>query len=184
MTFIPRRGDGHVSFVAVGRLSPEKNHDRLLRAFALVHEDHPHARLVILGDGRLMPQVSATVARLGLHEVVSLAGHVDNPYAIMRECDCFVISSDYEGQPMVVLEARTLGLPIIATEFPSVAGSVPEGAGLIVERTVPALASAMVRALVGEVPSSRLDWDTYNRDAMRQFYRAIGAEAQDSPAAQ
>ena len=97
MAYVPKRADGHVSFVAVGRLSPEKNHDRLLRAFSRVHERHPETRLVILGDGRLMPEVSALVAQLGLQEVVSLAGHVDNPYALMVECDCFVISSNYEG---------------------------------------------------------------------------------------
>ena len=176
MAYVPKRADGHVSFVAVGRLSPEKNHDRLLRAFSRVHERHPQTRLVILGDGRLMPEVSSLVAQLGLQDVVSLAGHVDNPYALMVECDCFVISSDYEGQPMVVLEARTLDLPVITTRFPSVAGSVPEGAGLIVEQTVDALAEGMEQVLSGKVPSRRLDWEAYNGDAMRQFYCAIGAD--------
>jgi glycosyltransferase involved in cell wall biosynthesis len=77
---------------------------------------------------------------------------------------------------MVVLEARTLDLPVITTRFPSVAGSVPEGAGLIVEQTVDALAEGMEQVLSGDVPSQRLDWAAYNGDAMRQFYSAIGAD--------
>jgi glycosyltransferase involved in cell wall biosynthesis len=176
MSYVPKRGNGNVTFVAVGRISPEKNHGRLIRAFARVHERHPHTRLVVLGDGRLMPQVAELVESLGLAEYVSLAGQVDNPYAIMAECDCFVISSNYEGQPMVVLEARTLDLPVISTRFPSVAGSVPDGAGVVVEQTDDALVEGMEKFLANQVPSKRLDWEAYNADAMQQFYRAIGAD--------
>ena len=125
-----------------------------------------------------MPQVTELVESLGLTEYVSLAGQVDNPYAIMAECDCFVISSNYEGQPMVVLEARTLDLPVISTRFPSVAGSVPEGAGVVVEQTDDALVEGMERFLAHQVPSKRLDWDAYNADAMQQFYKAIGADGE------
>ena len=184
MSFVPRRDDNHVTFVSVGRISPEKNHGRLIRAFAQVHAHHPHTRLVILGDGPLMPEVSNLVASHGLQEVISLAGRVDNPFAIMAECDCLVLSSNYEGQPMVVLEARTLDLSVISTRFPSVVGSLPEGAGLIVDQSDAALADGMQRLLAGEVPRKRLDWDAYNGAAMSQFYRAIGATPSSPPVEQ
>src|SRR5690606_39974709 len=46
-----------------------------------------------------------------------LLGQVENPFALMKKCDCFVLSSHYEGQPMVLLEAMTLGMNIIATDI-------------------------------------------------------------------
>lgn len=179
MSHMPVRGGSTVTFAAVGRLSSEKNHARLIRAFSQVHQNHPHTRLVIMGSGPLMGNLGELVESLGLEDYVSLTGQVDNPYAIMAESDCFVVSSVYEGQPMVVLEARTLDLPIVTTAFSSVSGSVPPGAGLIVEQSDEALAEGMEQFLAGKVPSKRLDWDSYNATAMQQFYRAIGAEAGD-----
>jgi len=160
-------------FVAVGRLSPEKNHARLIKAFATVHEENPDTRLVILGGGKLEGQLTELVLSLGLESAVTLTGQVDNPYAIMAESHCFVLSSDYEGQPMVILEARTLGLPVITTAFTSVGDSVPEGAGLVVPQTVKGLAKGMRAFLDGKVPSLKLDPVAYNAEAMRQFDAAI-----------
>jgi CDP-glycerol glycerophosphotransferase (TagB/SpsB family)/glycosyltransferase involved in cell wall biosynthesis len=168
-------GGRTVTFVSVGRLSPEKNHARLIRAFARVHERHPEVRLVILGGGKLESELRALVVSLGLEPYVRLAGQVDNPYSIMAEADCFVLSSDYEGQPMVILEARTLGLPVVTTAFASVGDSVPEDAGIVVPQTVAGVAGGMERFLKGEVPAHTLDYEAYNAVAMEQFYAAIGS---------
>lgn len=161
------------TFVSVGRLSPEKNHARLIKAFAQVHENHPHIRLVILGGGALEEELAELVLNLGMEGAVTLAGQVDNPFAIMAEADCFVLSSDYEGQPMVILEARTLKLPVITTEFSSVGDSVPPDAGLVVPKTIKGLAAGLEKFLAGGVPSSALDYEEYNRRAMEQFDAAI-----------
>jgi CDP-glycerol glycerophosphotransferase len=160
-------------FVSVGRLSPEKNHARLIRAFAQVHEENPDTRLVILGGGKLEGELNELIVSLGLESAVTLTGQVDNPYAIMAESHCFVLSSDYEGQPMVILEARSLGLPIITTAFTSVGDSVPDGAGLVVPQTVKGMAKGMRAFLDGKVPSLPLDPVAYNAEAMRQFDAAI-----------
>ncbi len=160
-------------FVSVGRLSPEKNHARLVRAFAQVHEDDPDTRLVIMGGGKLEGQLRELILSLGLESAAMLTGQVENPYPIMAEGHCFVLSSDYEGQPMVILEARTLGLPIITTAFTSVGDSVPEGAGLVVPQTEDGLAEGMRAFLAGKVPSLPLDPVAYNAEAMRQFEAAI-----------
>lgn len=167
---------GVTTFVTAGRLSPEKNHLRLVEAFATVYAANRDTRLVVLGRGPLSRQLNARVAELGLQDVVSLAGHLANPYAVLAASDCFVLSSDYEGQPMVFLEAMTLGLPIVTTAFDSVEDALPQDCGLVVERSVPALAEGMVAFLDGTVPTKPFDAEAYNRDAMEEFYRAIGAE--------
>ena len=116
----------HQTFVNVGRLSPEKNHARLIRAFAQVHERHPDVRLVILGGGKLEAELQELVTSLGM-ESHGDAGRARSTTRTRSwpTRDCFVLSSDYEGQPMVILEARTLGLPVVTTAFSSVGDSVP-----------------------------------------------------------
>jgi glycosyltransferase involved in cell wall biosynthesis len=165
------------TFVSVGRLSTEKNHQRLIRAFDLVHEEFPETRLVILGDGRLRPQLERLVEELGLAAVVRLGGYQTNPYVVVGDSDCFVLSSDYEGQPMVLLEALTLGRPVVTTSFASVHGALPEGTGMVVSRDKEALVEGMRAFLHGEVPAPRFDPVAYNSEAMDEFYRAIGAVA-------
>lgn len=169
-------GPGTITFVTVGRLSPEKNHARLIKAFAQVHEEHPEIRLVIIGGGKLEGELTSLLTSLGLESYVTLAGQVDNPFALMAAADCFVLSSDYEGQPMVILEARTLGLPVVTTAFASVGDSVPEDAGLVVPQTVKGVAKGMKRFLAGEVPAHALDGEDYNRRAVEEFVAAIGAD--------
>ena len=57
-----------------------------------------------------------------------LTGNVKNPFAIMKRCDCFILPSLHEGQPMVLLEARECGLPIIVSKFSTVKDSLyPKG---------------------------------------------------------
>lgn len=169
------RVPGATQFVTVGRLSPEKNHERLLHAFAAVHADHPQTRLVVIGGGPLQERLEALAVELGLGEAVVITGPLRNPWALMAECDVFVLSSDYEGQPMVILEARVLGLPVVSTRFGSVQGSLEPGVGLVVDRSVEALAEGMTVALRGEVPSPPFDPAAYNAAAVEDFYRAIGA---------
>lgn len=168
-------GAGVRTFVTAGRLSAEKNHRRLVRAFDLVHQENPNTRLVILGSGPERSRLTELVQELGLTSAVQLAGHQRNPYVVMANSDCFVLSSDYEGQPMVLLEAMILGLAVVTTAFGSVRGALPEGNGLIVAREVEALAEGMRAFLRGAVPSRPFDSVRYNEEATEEFYRAIEA---------
>ncbi|TAL46261.1 MAG: glycosyltransferase, partial [Salinibacterium sp.] len=165
------------TFMTVGRISPEKNHERLIRAFALVHRDDPNTRLVIVGTGPLLGYLQDLVVELDLAGAVWLTGHQVNPHAVMAAADCFVMSSNYEGQPMVIFEAMLVGLPVLTVDFGSVSDALPEGTGLIVEATVDALAAGMRRVLAGDIPAPGFDGDAHNAQAVEQFYRAIGADS-------
>ena len=165
-------------FVTAGRLSPEKNHERLIDAFALVLQSEPECSLVIVGDGPLRQGLAARARLKGISDRVMFVGQTDNPFAYMARSGCFVMSSDYEGQPMVVLEARTLGLPVVSTDYASVASVIDDTCGIVVGRSHDALAVGMLRYLAGEVPRSTLDPDAYNAEAMTEFYGAVGARRQ------
>lgn len=174
--FAPGEGGKVSTFVSVGRFSPEKNQGRLIRAFSLVHTVNPNTRLLLIGSGPLNKQLQSLVADLRLEEVVQFTGQLPNPYILMQASDCFVLSSDYEGQPMVILEAKMLGLPIVTTAFGSVRSAVPEGTGKVVDLTDEALAEGMMAFLDGGVKAVEFDVHDYNDEAMDEFYRAIGAQ--------
>ncbi|WEK14656.1 MAG: glycosyltransferase [Candidatus Microbacterium phytovorans] len=156
-------------FVTVGRLSTEKNHARLIRAFARVHADAPHTQLFIVGGGPLAGVLREQVQQAGLDAAVFLTGPQDDPLSIMRRSDCFVLSSDYEGQPMVLIEAAQLGLPIVSTAFGSAEGALPGDAMHIVPRDDDALASGMRAFLDGDVPPTSLDVAEYTAEVLAQF---------------
>jgi CDP-glycerol glycerophosphotransferase len=164
------------TFVTVGRLSAEKNHARLLDAFYVVHRARPDVQLVVVGNGPLLGALREQAGVLGISDAVIFTGHQQNPHAIMAASDCFVLSSDYEGQPMVLLEALTLGLPVVTVAFGSVHDALPEGSGLIVEQSVDGLVDGMSAYLEGGVPVGPFDPDSYNRIAVDEFYRAIGVD--------
>lgn len=164
--------------VTLGRLSPEKRHDRMIDAFAQIAQDHPQARLMICGTGPLEETLRAQIDRLGLGAQVHLLGQVANPYPLLAAADACVMSSDYEGQPMVLLEALCLGTPCIGTDIPGIRAVLKDGQGVIVAPEVPALAAAMAEAAAGRLPrrADRLG-ETYAAETMAEFYRIVcGAE--------
>ena len=162
------------TFVTVGRLSPEKNHERLLRSFAAVHRSRPETRLVIIGAGPLEARLRLLQAELSLTDSVHLVGQLDNPFPTVAAADVFVLSSDYEGQPMVILEALTLGLPVVSTAFGSVMDAFPEGSGLIVDPDVDSLADGMLEALDREWGRIAFDAEAYNAEVVLEFESASG----------
>lgn len=172
MAWLADRADT-VVFVSSARLSSEKNHERLIRAFAEVHQSHPTAALLILGEGVLHRHLERLVAELGLDDHCLMAGFQPNPFQFMKHCQCFVLSSDHEGQPMGILEALHLGLEVITTRFSSVDSALPPGVGLIVERDVPALAEGMRSYLRGDLGPVDFDSASYNEAVLAEFYQAL-----------
>ncbi|MGH9350553.1 MAG: glycosyltransferase [Terriglobia bacterium] len=136
-------------FVAAGRLAEVKGIDILLEAMALVRRELPLAELVILGEGPLESELKQQARQLGLDSAAHFLGFQPNPYGYMKHADVFVLSSRYEGLPLVLLEALALGLPVIAADCP---GGIREVlAGCPMGRLAPpqdaaALAEAMVSA--------------------------------------
>jgi glycosyltransferase involved in cell wall biosynthesis len=105
-------------FLAVGRLTEQKDFVTLIKAFALFRKQLM-ARLLILGEGESRSELEATINALGIAEDVSLPGFVSNPYAYMTNASAFILSSRWEGLPTVLIEAMACGCPVISTDCPS-----------------------------------------------------------------
>jgi glycosyltransferase involved in cell wall biosynthesis len=109
----------------VGRIAAEKNHALLIKAMAPLLG--PRTRLIIAGDGPLLPAVTELTASLGVAGFVHLLGARRDVPDILNALDSFVMSSDTEGLPLVVLEAMATGLPVISTAVGGVPTVLEEG---------------------------------------------------------
>ena len=135
--------------LTVGRLSTQKDHETLIKAFALITKIF-NAKLVILGEGKLRAVLLALVEELGLQERVSLPGFEVNPYPWYRSADLFVLSSRWEGFGNVLVEALECGLPVVSTNCPSGPEEILEKGryGKLVPIQDPeSLANAMIQSL-------------------------------------
>lgn len=163
---------GRTCFINMGRLSPEKDHDKLIRAFEAVNAVYPETCLVIVGGGPLEAKLAALVDQLGLAHSVKLAGYQANPYPLLKAAACFILSSDYEGQGLVLLESMILNRPVITTDLPPTR-SVMEldggGYGLLVDNSVGGLIKGMKSFLEQGLTTKMFDVDAYNQEALRKF---------------
>ena len=101
-----------VNFVALGRLCHQKGYDIMLDTFAAAQKLRPELRLYIIGDGPDRPALEEQRERLGLTEKVHFLGNQPNPYQYMARMDAFLSTSRYEGQPLNIMEAMAVGLPL------------------------------------------------------------------------
>lgn len=104
--------------LGVGRLDRQKDFSTLLRAFEYVRARRP-CRLLILGDGPLRPDIEAARNASRYKADIDLPGFTAQPFSYMASCDVFVLSSRYEGQPNVLIEALACGATVVATDCPS-----------------------------------------------------------------
>lgn len=135
------------TFLYVGRLVPEKNISRMLRAFAELHSEHPQTHFRIVGDGEENESITATVKSLGLQDSVSLVSWTENVPSEMAKADVFLLASKHESYGLVLVEAMATGLPIVTTDVGCVGEVVHDGVhGIVVsEDDVAVYAQAMER---------------------------------------
>ncbi|WP_144460668.1 glycosyltransferase [Siminovitchia fortis] len=171
---IPENEEGIVSFVNMGRLSPEKGQDQLIEAFALLHKEKPNTRLYIIGEGPVRRKLENLILELDLQNHVFLTGHRSNPFNLMSKCDAFVLSSHYEGQPLVLLESLTLGLPTIATDIIANRYVLEDGKyGVLVENSVDGIYRGMLSVVDQKVKQVSFNPEEYNKEAMASFYKTL-----------
>jgi glycosyltransferase involved in cell wall biosynthesis len=142
--------------IAAGRLHFVKGFHDLLEAFAIVRRRRP-ARLIILGEGKERAELEAHVDRLGLKDSVSMPGRVPSTAPWFARADLFVLTSKREGLPAVLIEALSVGVPVVSTDCPSGPQEILDGgrlAPLVPVGDPPALAEAMLRVLDGPRPDA------------------------------
>jgi glycosyltransferase involved in cell wall biosynthesis len=176
--------------LAAGRLRRQKGFDRLIRAFARVAGQHPEWRLRICGRGRERQALERLVEEHGLSGVVELTGPVRDLAREMESASLFVLSSRFEGFPMVLLEAMSHGLPVVSFDCPTGPREVVESGvnGLLVpDGDERALGDAIVR-MIGDAElrqrcghGSLATSASYTPDQIGPRWAALVAELTGSP---
>jgi glycosyltransferase involved in cell wall biosynthesis len=110
--------DNAFKIINIGRLTTQKGHEYLLRAFKKV-KSQINCRLFILGKGEKQEFLKSLSMSLGIDDYVHFLGWHKNPFKFIACCDLFVLSSIWEGFPVVLIEAMSLNLPVISTNCPS-----------------------------------------------------------------
>ncbi len=117
-------------FLGVGRLMPQKNFQLLIESFARIAR--PDDRLTIVGEGAQREMLTQRAQELGIADRLSMPGHHIGLEQWFAEADAFVLSSDFEGVPAVIVEALAAGMPIVATDCCTAMPSLIEGFGRLV----------------------------------------------------
>ncbi len=101
--------------ISMGREDSVKGFWHLLKSFALVHEKLSDTRLMIIGKGEFEPY-KELAEKLGVNEDIFFTGLKKNPYPYLKKGTLYVLTSYYEGFPNAMVEAMSMGLPVIATD--------------------------------------------------------------------
>jgi glycosyltransferase involved in cell wall biosynthesis len=117
--------------VNVGRLSTQKNHRAILEATRLAHEEDESLRLLLVGSGQLRDEIDGLIAHLGLRNVCALTSNRPDVPRLLIASDVFFFPSSWEGLPGAPLEALAAGLPVVASDIPSMREIAPFFPGAI-----------------------------------------------------
>jgi glycosyltransferase involved in cell wall biosynthesis len=166
------------AWLAVGRFEAAKDHPNMLRAFGRLTAEAGDAVLLLVGRGSLQAEIEALAGKLGLHGRVRFVGTREDVPELMSAADGYVMSSAWEGMPMVLLEAAAAGLPIVATRVGGNQEVVQEGVTgfLVPPGDDQALAAAML-GLMALPEAERRAMGARGQDHVRQHYglgRVVG----------
>ena len=115
--------------ISIGRLSDEKGHRYLIKAFAkymdaVKMDQAPAADLHVVGDGVLRKELQSLTASLHIADCVFFHGQIHSPFSLLKQCDLLVLPSLYEGMPNALLEAMVCRVPVLATNTAQGAGEL------------------------------------------------------------
>lgn len=105
----------HYDLIYVGRLTFQKNPQRLLRLCARLRESKPDLQVAIVGIGELEAELKALAGELHLENTVHFLGFQSNPIKMVADSKAMILTSRWEGTPMCALEAMALGTPVVST---------------------------------------------------------------------
>jgi CDP-glycerol glycerophosphotransferase len=156
--------------ITIGRFSKEKGHERLMRAFNKVWINNQNIYLIIIGGyGPLHQETLGIAEKLECARHILIIKSISNPFPILKKCDLFVLSSFYEGLGLVMLEADTLGVPVISTRVTGPTKFLEKYGGYLVDNSEEGIYKGINDYLEGKVKPMNIDFEEYNKEAVKKF---------------
>ena len=157
--------------IYVGRLTYQKDPQRLMRVLALLKENKPDLKAAVVGAGELEAETKQVCAQLGLEENVSFLGFQGNPIKMVHDSGAMLLTSRWEGTPMCAMEAMALGTPVVSTPSDGMKDLITDGVSGFLAEEDAVLAQDLLRLVNdGELRSS------IARNAAEKFARINDAE--------
>jgi len=144
--------------IGVGRLYFQKRFDRLIDAFSLIAAHYPEWSVDIYGEGSLQDELQARIDRLGLTGRIRLMSVTHDIISEYQRSEFFVMSSDFEGFGLVIIEAMSCGIPVVSTDCPFGPSEIIEdgSTGLLAKMDAEDLAAKMEWMITHEVERQQM----------------------------
>lgn len=165
-----------LKFITIGRFSPEKGHFRLIDAFEEFHKTHPDSSLIIIGGhGVLYNKTIQHIRETNCWKNIILIKSIQNPMPILKLCDLFIISSFYEGLPMVLHEADSLGVPAFSTDIHGPSGYFKEFGfeNCLVEDSTEGILKGMNDFVEGKIKPLNIDYAKRNQGIREKLEKIL-----------
>lgn len=162
----------NTKFLNVGRFSPEKGQMRLLNSFAKLQEKYPNTNLIIIGGEsykNYFSQIIECVEELGLQDKVALVKSLSNPFPIVKQCDCSVLTSYAEGFGLVLAEADVLNVATFSVDIPGPKKFMEQYGGTLVENSDEGIYQGLEDFVNGKIHPMGVDYKEYNNEALHEF---------------
>lgn len=163
------------TFLNISRHTEEdKKISRLIKAADKLKNAGYKFRLILIGDGKDSIIYKDMANKLKLDDKLIFLGKKGNPYPYYKLSDCFVLTSEYEGFPVVYNECRVLGLPIITTDVSDSKEVIDNKYGVVVEKNVESIFNAMKLAIDnGMKHCNEFNYEEYNKEIENKIQRLI-----------
>jgi len=164
---------------SVGHLHPQKGHDVLIKAFALVAKECPRAKLVIAGDGDLRTYLQKLVSQLRMEGNVAFLGVQEHSQVIniLGYIELFVLASNWEGFGIAIIEAMAMAKPVIATKVEGIKEVVDDGyTGLLVPPNQPEVLAEKILYLMKKPELAKIMGERGRRKVEKEFSTEVMIE--------
>lgn len=166
-----------IKFINVGRFSKEKGQQRLMEAFDMVYKQNKNCYLIIIGGhGNLYQKLLKYKEKLESKNNIILIKHLKNPFSIIKKCNCFVMSSFYEGFGLALAEADILNLKVFSTDIKGPRTFIMQNNGNLVPNTMNGIYEGMMKYLSNNLNDMHVDYKKYNENAIKEFYAIFNKE--------
>ncbi|BBU38261.1 CDP-glycerol glycerophosphotransferase family protein [Aeribacillus sp. FSL K6-1121] len=157
-------------FINIGRFAYEKGHERLIEAFEKVNKENPNTRLIIIAPhGPLKNKTVRQVRNSSAKSSIYILGRMSNPYALLKLCDAFVLSSYYEALGLVVFESLAVGTAVITVDLEGTVKYLQNNEAIIVENSTEGLYQGMRKFLLNPYNFNSFNFEKYTKQSIEQF---------------
>ncbi len=160
------------TLISIARFTAQKDHPTLVRAMPAVLKEFPEAVLLLVGSGPDISDIHDLVAELAIERSVLFGGRRDDIASLLASTDVFILASLFEGLPLVVLEAMSAGVPVVATAVGGTVEALGQDHPYLVEPGQPAALAEAIASLLRDPNAAKRTGDAERSRFARHFSAA------------